>query len=265
MRRPRQRLAVTVFTLCTAFAAAAARADEESKSPEAVGDRKSGKLKALDLGAKVLQSTAPVDQIAHYLVGYHPMKSDPSHQMEAHHYCHQVNQDFAQCVLYDGNTAAANLIGVEYIISEKTFETLDADERQLWHPHNYEILSGQLIAPGLPAVAEKQAMREKMNSYGKTWHTWDSKRTGKPEADRLPLGEPMLMWSFNADGEAKPGTLEERDRRFGVDTTEIRESRQELVQLANPQEGVDALKERFTSTKRVQPKGVEAKPTDTAH
>jgi len=51
---------------------------------------------------------------------FHPMKQEPAHQMEAHHFCKQVNEDFAQCVLFDGNTSAANMTGVEYIISEKS-------------------------------------------------------------------------------------------------------------------------------------------------
>lgn len=51
-----------------------------------------------------------------YLVGLHPMKDHPEHQMEAHHFCRQVNEDFAQCTLFDGNTKDANLNGIEYII-----------------------------------------------------------------------------------------------------------------------------------------------------
>ena len=58
-----------------------------------------------------------------------------------------MNQDFAQCALFDGNGRDARLNGVEYIISEKLFETLPHEERQYWHPHNAEILSGQLVAP----------------------------------------------------------------------------------------------------------------------
>ncbi len=59
-----------------------------------------------------------------------------------------MNEDFAQCVLFDGNTAEANLHGLEYIISEKVYDTLPPVEQSYWHPHNYEILSGQLVAPG---------------------------------------------------------------------------------------------------------------------
>ena len=39
-----------------------------------------------------------------------------------------------------------------------------------WHPHNYEILSCELVMPGLPQTAEKAAIEGKINSYGKTWH-----------------------------------------------------------------------------------------------
>jgi hypothetical protein len=47
------------------------------------------------------------------------MKDAPAEQVTSHHHCNQVNEDFAQCVLFDGNTRNANLHGIEYIISEK--------------------------------------------------------------------------------------------------------------------------------------------------
>jgi hypothetical protein len=208
----------------------------------------------LKTGAKALQPNAPAGQLDVWLVGFHPMKEQPEHQMEAHHFCRQVNEDFAQCALFDGNTKEANLNGIEYIISEKLFETLPAAERQFWHPHNYEILSGQLIGPGLPDVAEKELMRKKMNSYGKTWHTWATDR-----GDKVPLGPAMLAWSFNRDAEDRPGLLAERDRRLGTDTSAKRRSRQDLTPLARPQEGVDALRDRFgrptTAVRGVSDKG----------
>ena len=111
------------------------------------------------------------------------MKESPHDQMEAHHYCQQINEDFAQCALFDGNTKDANLNGIEYIISEKLFNTLPEKEKKYWHPHNGEILSGQLVAPGIPEVAEKALMKEKMNSYGKTWHLWNTGYEGKPGDD----------------------------------------------------------------------------------
>jgi hypothetical protein len=204
------------------------------------GEPRQTKTTALETGAAVLQDKAPVDQISMYLVGFHPSKSEPHMQMESHHYCNQVNEDFTQCVLYDGNTAQARLHGVEYIISEKLYATLPAEERAYWHPHNYEILSGQLRMPGLPDVAEGEALKGKMNSYGKTWHFW---KTGVfDEAnDVLPLGPPHLAWSFNRDGEAKPGLVEARDQRMNLNTAEARRDRADWASLARPQGGVNAI------------------------
>lgn len=223
------------------FGAGAAMAQQ----PGVPGDPKSAKTRALETGARVLQSNAPLQPFDVYLVGFHPMKDQPELQMEAHHYCHQMSEDFAQCSLFDGSGRNAKLNGIEYIISEKLFETLPAAERKFWHPHNGEILSGQLVAPDIPAAAEKALMKSKMNSYGKTWHTWNTGHEGHP-ADPLPLGPPALAWSFNRDGEALPSLVEKRDRKLDISTAEKRRQRADLQQLAKPQSGVDDLKGKFT-------------------
>jgi Protein of unknown function (DUF1264) len=200
-------------------------------------------------------STTPIKQINIYLIGFHPIKDDPKTQMEAHHYCHQANEDFVQCVLFDGNTKDAQMNGIEYIISEKVYNTLPADEKRYWHPHNFEILSGQLVAPGLPDQAEHNLMAQKMNSYGKTWHLWMTEAQGKP-GDKLPLGPPRLAWSLNHDGEAVLGLIEAHDKRLGIDTATKRNKRQDLAQYAHPQGGVDALKSAFPNA-RGAPQGVK--------
>ncbi len=225
------------------------------------GADESTRTDVLEAGAKALQDNGPMAKFDVYLVGFHPMKDDPQHQMEAHHFCHQVNEDFAQCSLFDGNTTEANLTGVEYIISERLFEQLPAEERSFWHPHNGEILSGQLVAPNLPAVAEEELMRSKMNSYGKTWHTW-STRHGTQPGDEMPMGPALLAWSFSRDGEVQPDLVRSRDERMDIDTEERRRDRQELVGLARPQEGVDALRDAFPGPTTPIP-GVEDKAAAT--
>jgi hypothetical protein len=219
---------------------------QESSGPHANpgGEAKTPKTKILEAGAKLLQSGSPLKPFDIYLVGFHPMKDSPEDQMEAHHYCHQVNEDFAQCALFDGNTEDANLNGIEFIISEKLFNTLPEEEKKYWHPHNGEILSGQLVAPNIPDIAEKELMKGKMNSYGKTWHVWNTGYEGKL-GDALPLGQPMLGWSFNREGEAAPGLVEKRDRNMKIDSEEKRRQRVDLKQLAKPQSGVDDLKGKF--------------------
>lgn len=228
---------LAILACLASFGAAAADSPPKVTPP---GDKPTGKTHALKSGAALLQTDAPVSGMDVYLVGFHAMKDQPEHQMESHHFCRQVNEDFAQCALFDGNTAQANLTGIEFIISEKLFESLPEDERKHWHPHNYEILSGQLVAPNIPAVAEKELMKGKMNSYGKTWHVWAT-----DQGQSLPLGPAMLAWSFNRQGEEKPELVEERDRRFKTSTEEKRRQREELTGLAKPQSGVDDLKGKF--------------------
>ncbi|NHZ66595.1 OBAP family protein [Massilia genomosp. 1] len=244
----RTHLSMTMAALLLSFSPAWAQ--EKVAPPQSPpGADKAPKTRALEAGAKLLQSNSPVAGFDIYLVGFHPMKDHPGHQMEAHHYCHQMNEDFAQCVLFDSNTSKANMHGVEYIISETLFATLPAEEKTFWHPHNGEILSGQLMAPGIPKVAEKALMKSKMNSYGKTWHMWNTGHMGQPN-DKLPLGEPMLAWSFSRDGEAQPGLVEERDRRMKLDTAATRKDRADLTKLAKPQAGTDDLKGKFARPTR---------------
>jgi hypothetical protein len=232
------------IAMTLALGAATACGGGNTTAERTPGAERTTETAALETGADLLQAKAPVEKIAMYLDGFHVSKDDPDMQMEAHHYCNQVNQDFAQCVLFDGNTADARLMGVEYIVSETLYATLPADEKAYWHPHNYEILSGQLRMPGLADPLEKQALKTKINSYGKTWHTW---MTGvhNRSADPLPLGPPHLQWSMNHDGEVNQELLSARDQRFGFDTADARQQRSDLVLLTRPQAGVDTLAGHF--------------------
>lgn len=244
--RPLSRPRFHFYLAMAMFATTIQAREKTDKVPP--GAEKSAKTKVLETGAKFLQNMGPVGKIDMYLVGFHPMKENPGHAMEAHHFCRQVNEDFAQCVLFDGHSDEANMTGVEYIISEKIFETLPAGERKYWHPHNFEILSGQLVMPGLPDVAEKEALKGKMNSYGKTWHLWNTGADGKP-GDRLPLGDPMLAWSYNADGEIPPAMVNNLESKLDIRLREKRSQRSDLVKLAKPQEGVDAIAKSFPDRK----------------
>ena len=114
-------------------------------------------------------------------------------------------------------------MGVEYIISERLFKQLPAQEKQYWHSHRYEVKSGTLIAPGLPPAAEHALMSKIVNTYGKT---------GTRHTDRdktLPLGAPTLMMGFTADGQLNPALLADRDKRFDVDTATIRTDRADIA------------------------------------
>lgn len=224
----------------------------------APGRRKRTGTFALELGSRLVQRRTPLDNFHLYLVGFHPMKDAPHEQVEAHHFCRVINEDLIQCIVFDGSGPDARLTGVEYIISAELYGDLPEEERALWHPHNYEILSGQLVAPGLPAPIEKQLMRRLLNSYGKAWHTWHTGPGG--DADRLPLGAACLAWSFNHDGEIDAHLLAARDARAGIDTGERRADRASLAPLAHAQPGEAALEGQFErpEVERVEP--VEAPP-----
>jgi len=183
-------------------------------------DKKSLKTRSLESGAEMFQSEAPLGAIHAHVCGFHFYNGEMERQVVAHHYCSHLSEDLLQCVIYDSDKRDAKLIGIEYIISGKLFATLPDDEKKLWHSHDHEVKSGQLVAPRLPEAAEKALMEDLVGTYGKTWHTWQVDR-----GDALPLGIPQLMMGFTADGQADPRMIAERDRGYGISTEEKRRSR----------------------------------------
>lgn len=199
------------------------KSGNEPANVESPGEEKSTKTKVLEVGSALLQFKKPINQLEIYLDGFHFANGDFSMQSEAHHYCHKINEDITQCIMYDGNTDDARLIGIEYIISEKLFKTLPEEERKLWHSHVYEVKSGQLIAPGLPDIAEKELMEEIISTYGKTYHTWHTNR-----GDKLPVGMPLLMMGFTNADQIKDSLLIARDKAFNISFSEKRAQRKDL-------------------------------------
>jgi hypothetical protein len=187
------------------------------------GRDETARTKALEAGADLTQDTAPVRTLNAYLDGFHFYNGDIKGQMEAHHYCGHLNEEVVQCVIFDGNEKNAKIMGVEYIVSRALFEKLPPEEKYFWHSHVHEVRSGQLIAPGIPEVAEQEFMEKIAGTYGKTWHTW---RTDQQK--ELPLGAPMLMMGFTQDGQANEQMVADRDKRFGTSSAEIRQKRADI-------------------------------------
>ena len=216
------------------------RQGDSASNVSAPGAPEAAKTRALEAGAVALQDRPPVEAINLYLDGFHFYSGRPGVQMEAHHFCSIVNEDVTQCVIYDGNVRDAKLMGVEYIVSEKLFAALPDAEKRLWHSHVHEVKSGQLVAPGIPDIAEKELMKKLVGTYGKTWHTWHTD-LDKP----LPLGVPQLMMGFTADGQTDAAMVATRDRRLGVDSAEKRRQREDIVAPAI-QAGADAWQQGNT-------------------
>ncbi|MFO0851030.1 MAG: DUF1264 domain-containing protein [Gemmataceae bacterium] len=164
---------------------------------------------------------------AHFC-GIHVAKNNPKFQLVTQHYC-ALGKELHQCLLFDGCDAGAKLLGVEYIIPDELFRTLPDAEKKYWHPHTYEVMAGGLIAPGMSAEDEMKFMKAILPTWGKTWHTWPDPTT------RVPMGDPLLMWSLGADDQVDPKVVAARDAQFKVETAKIRATRGKEFGLPVPQ------------------------------
>lgn len=245
-----------MFFLRLSFIAAVAAAlgacqDQKTESAvPAAGRPESVKMRALEAGAAALQDTPPVDALNTYLDGFHFYSGRMQDQMEAHHFCSVLNEDVIQCVIFDANAKNAKLMGVEYIISEELFTGLPAGEKSLWHSHVHEVKSGQLVAPGIPDIAERELMEKIVRTYGKTWHTWHTNRH-----QTLPYGVPQLMMGFTAEGQAHEDMVTLRNQRLGVNVQQEREARASIA-VPKSVPGADAW-QRGTVVQIETPRGLE--------
>lgn len=218
-------------------------------SHDTSGEPKTAKTKLLEAGAELTQSAGPIGAIHQHVCGFHFYSGEPERQVESHHYCSHLGEEVLQCVIYDSNERDARLIGIEYIISERLFQALPEEEKKLWHSHRYEVKSGQLIAPNVPDVAEKEMMKKLVNTYGKTWHTWQVDR-----GDELPLGPPQLMMGFTADGQADPDMVARRDQKLDV-SVERKKRLREDIPAAPIAPGADAWQHGPALQVEVEEKG----------
>lgn len=115
--------------------------------------------------------------------------------------------------------------GVEYVVSDRIFETLPSEEQKLWHSHAYEIKSGLWVSPGVPEMLQKPELREMAKTYGKFWCTWQVDR-----GDRLPMGVPALMMSPQGvnSGSVRADLVKSRDDKYKISSEELKESRLEM-------------------------------------
>jgi hypothetical protein len=174
----------------------------------------------------------PIKDIHAHVCGIHFYSGDMKRQVIAEHFCSHLSEEVLQCVIYDSDKPGARLIGIEYIVSAKIFASLPAEEKKLWHSHNYEVKSGVLTAPGAPDAAEKDLMKVLINTYGKTWHTWQIDR-----GDKIPMGIPQLMMAFTADGQASPAIVSQRDQLHG--SSEAKKTARADIADANITAGAD--------------------------
>jgi hypothetical protein len=186
-------------------------------------EQESTETKVMGMGAHLVQGKHPIDQIDAYVCGLHFYNGEMGRQVIAHHFCSHRSEEFLQCVIYDTNKSDARLIGIEYIINARLFEGLPDEEKRYWHSHQFEVKSGQLTAPGIPEPVEHEMMKTLVNTYGKTWHTWQYDRHGD-----LPLGVPQLMMGFTQPGQAKKSLVEEVEKEINYSVEDRMRDRQDI-------------------------------------
>lgn len=171
---------IAAMLTCSMFMLQSGRADESESKPCATA-----------------QDFTPIKQICMYLDGFHTyrkekdLKGETQQQIRTAHYCKKINHDLFQCLLYDGNGANARVIGIEYVISDKLFQTLPPSEQKYWHAHSSEVDENLLVLPGLKEEEQKNILSSLRSTHGKTWQVWPNL------SDAVPIGEPVLMWNVD--------------------------------------------------------------------
>ncbi|GAA5849810.1 hypothetical protein JCM5353_008616 [Sporobolomyces roseus] len=178
-------------------------------------------------------SFAPINAIHQHLVGLHPYSDDRSRVVPSHHFCSCAPKHEAgtvrQCIIYDSDKADARLIGIEYVVDEEIFNTLDKDEQKYWHSHKYEVESGMLCMKSkgfVPTMAEDIAEQSAMKELHKTFHTW-----AVDVSPKLPLGPPNLMMSLTADSQLSPSVVASLKEHEGIDIEHKRQLRSSYLDL----------------------------------
>jgi hypothetical protein len=164
----------------------------------------------------------PLEAMHLHLCAFHVANDDSRFQLEAHHYCMDLGEEYSgvfQCIVTESNKVGARILGVEYIVSDEIYQKLEKAEKALWHPHDYEVTSGLLVAPKLSEEDENKFLKVVRKTWGKTYHTW------RDPATKLPLGEPRLMVAFIKDGEIRQDLVKKRDKDLGIDTEKIKKRR----------------------------------------
>jgi hypothetical protein len=188
------------------------------------GESGSIKKKVGGLVSDVIQPYAPVREINCHTDAILFFSGEPKRQIEVHELCTWLNDDVAQCLLYDSDRSNARLIGVEYLVSDRIFKALPEDEQKLWSSKQYEVKNGLEVAPRLPQTAENALMQDLVNMYGKQFCTW------QVDQHYLPLGAPKILFNLAEEGPSPDaGLLERRAKKLNADPKKLSEERSDIV------------------------------------
>ncbi len=107
--------------------------------------------------------------------------------LRVHHYCKPAETVILVCQLYDGNNTNAKLIGIEYFISNQSYNSLPDREKANWHIH--DMSSFALDKPIFHELSPQQAqgqLQKLVGTYGKIIITWNP-------TDQIPSYPPQII------------------------------------------------------------------------
>lgn len=167
------------------------------------------------------ESDNPLSVPQMHICAFHIAKDNPSVVIETQHYCSPLTDNLFQCLLYETVAPGkkSKLLGVEYVITDAEYQKLTSEEKQLWHPHDFEVRQGLLALIGATKQEDQDTMKLLVKTWGKTWHTWPD-----PATD-IPLGIPRLMWSATKNGDVPKELIEKRDQRWNINTLQLKKER----------------------------------------
>ncbi len=122
--------------------------------------------------------TGPLNAVRHVF-------DDPI--LRVYHFCKPNDKIMMVCQLYDSSSSNATLIGVEYMIDSKTYQTLPDREKPNWHYHKEEF-SPDRANPKFPLLNDQQQKEwlvKLSESYGKVILNWNP-------MDTLPVFPPQI-------------------------------------------------------------------------
>lgn len=166
----------------------------------------------------------PSDAYKMHICAFHIAKDNPNLVIETQHYCTALHDGLFQCLLYETTKEKKpKLLGVEYVISDEIYQKLPAEEKKLWHPHDFEVRQGLLALIDATKAEDKETMKVLVKTWGKTWHTWPDPNT------EIPLGIPRLMWSATKNGDVPEEMIRKRDERWNINTLQLKEERKQYL------------------------------------
>lgn len=105
-----------------------------------------------------------------------------------HHYCKMYPSGFAECQLYDRDSADAKLIGIEVVIGKDLFDQLSPEEQKKWHHHEKEIARKEvdIQLPGLSPEQATEVAKTLGPTYGKIYIIWEPN-------EKVSLAQPKVV------------------------------------------------------------------------